>query len=102
MPDKLAALKHSYEAAMVRATSPITLTYVQQLQKLKMEYTKAGNLEAALATDALLKETMAAAPGAAGCSIAPWRAAPAGPPSRPCAAWSRRSIPRLEPLGGPG
>ncbi len=56
LPDKLAGLKHNYEAALVRATTPITQTYVQQLQKLKVEYTKAGNLEAALATDAILKE----------------------------------------------
>lgn len=65
MPDKLAALKLSYDAAMIRATAPITQTYVQELQKLKTEYTKAGNLEAALAVDAILKETMAATPGSA-------------------------------------
>ncbi len=65
LPDKLTALKYNYEAAVTRATTPITQTYVQQLQKLKMEYTKAGNLEAALATDAILKEMMAAPPGSA-------------------------------------
>lgn len=56
LPDKVVALKFNYEAAIQRATTPITRTYLQELQKLKMEYTKAGNLEAALATDAILKE----------------------------------------------
>ncbi|MFZ2278001.1 MAG: hypothetical protein WAW39_09380 [Prosthecobacter sp.] len=56
LPDKVVALKFNYEAAIQRATTPITRTYLQELQKLKMEYTKAGNLEAALATDAIFKE----------------------------------------------
>ena len=56
LPDKVVSLKFNYEAAIQRATTPITRTYLQELQKLKMEYTKVGNLEAALATDAILKE----------------------------------------------
>lgn len=56
LPDKLVTLKFNYEAAINRATTPITRTYIQELQNLKTEYTKAGNLEAALAADAILKE----------------------------------------------
>jgi hypothetical protein len=55
LPDKIATLKLNYEAALVRATKPITNTYLQELAKLKLEYTKSGNLEAALAADAILK-----------------------------------------------
>jgi len=56
LPDKVASLKLNYEAALVRATMPITNTYLQELEKLKRDYTKAGNLEGALAADAILKE----------------------------------------------
>jgi len=55
VPEKLQSLKTSYEAAVQRATAPLTKTYIQELQKLKTEYTKAGNLQAAVAADALLK-----------------------------------------------
>ncbi|MCF7789010.1 MAG: hypothetical protein K9N47_22990 [Prosthecobacter sp.] len=37
LPDKVVALKFNYEAAIQRATTPITRTYLQELQKLKME-----------------------------------------------------------------
>jgi len=56
LPPKLTSLKAGYESALARATLPITQTYIQELQKLKTEYTRAGNLEAALATDKLLKQ----------------------------------------------
>jgi hypothetical protein len=55
VPEKLHSLKASYEAAVQRATAPLTKTYIQELQKLKTEYTKAGNLQAALAAEALLR-----------------------------------------------
>jgi hypothetical protein len=55
VPEKLQSLKASYEAAVQRATAPLTKTYIQELQKLKTEYTKAGNLQAAIAAEALLK-----------------------------------------------
>ena len=56
LPDRVAVLKAGYEAALARATAPIRQKYLEELLKLKTEYTKAGNLEAALATDAILKE----------------------------------------------
>lgn len=62
LPPKLASLKAGYESALARATLPITQTYIQELQKLKTEYTRAGNLEAALATDKLLKQSAPASP----------------------------------------
>lgn len=55
LPEKLQSLKKNYDAAVVRATAPLTKTYLQDLQKLKLEYTRAGNLSAALAADALIK-----------------------------------------------
>jgi hypothetical protein len=62
LPDKLATLRSGYEAAVARATIPITQTYIKELQKLKADYTRAGNLEAALAADAILKQALAASP----------------------------------------
>ena len=62
LPDKLATLKSGYEAAIAKATIPITQTYIQELQKLKADYTRAGNLEAALAADMILKQSLAASP----------------------------------------
>ena len=54
-PEKLTKLRGSYESAMTKATAPIQKTYVAELQKLKIEFTKAGNLEGALAIDAEIK-----------------------------------------------
>jgi hypothetical protein len=61
-PDKLTKLRDSYEAAMSKATAPIQKTYVAELEKLKIEFTKAGNLEFALAVDAELKTLTGASP----------------------------------------
>jgi hypothetical protein len=55
VPEKLTALKTSYEGAIARATSPITKTYVVELQKLRTQFTKKGDLQAALAVDNELK-----------------------------------------------
>lgn len=55
VPPKLQTLQANYEAAVVRATAPLTKTYVQELQRLKLEYTRGGDLAAALAADALLQ-----------------------------------------------
>lgn len=54
-PEKLTKLRGSYESAMSKATAPIQKTYITELEKLKIEFTKSGNLEAALAVDAELK-----------------------------------------------
>ena len=48
-PDKLLKLRTSYEAAVTRATTPLQKTYLQELEKLKTEYTRAAKLEDALA-----------------------------------------------------
>jgi hypothetical protein len=56
LPDRVALLKANYEATLERAAAPIRQKYLEELFKLKTEFTKAGNLEAALATDALLKQ----------------------------------------------
>jgi hypothetical protein len=55
-PDKLTKLRGSYESAMTKATAPIQKTYTTELEKLKIELTKLGNLEGALAVDAELKK----------------------------------------------
>ena len=51
-PEKLTKLRSSYESAMAKAAAPIQKTYTTELQRLKIEFTKAGDLEAALAIDA--------------------------------------------------
>jgi len=60
--EKLEKLKLSFQQAMERATKPIKTTYQTELEKLKIEYTKAGNLEAALAVDAELKDIVVSSP----------------------------------------
>ena len=60
LPDKLSALKTSYHAAVSRATAPLTKTYATELERLKIDYTKKGDLSAALAVDAELKALAAA------------------------------------------
>ncbi len=61
-PDKLTKLRGSYESAMTKATAPIQKTYRTELEKLKIDFTRAGNLEAALAVDAELKKLTPAQP----------------------------------------
>lgn len=53
-------LQDNYDAAIARATAPITATYVKELEKLKADYTRAGDLKSALAADELIKEALAA------------------------------------------
>ena len=54
-PEKLTKLRESYQAAISKATAPIQKTYTTELEKLKSEFTKVGDLESALAVDAELK-----------------------------------------------
>lgn len=63
LPDKLHALQKSYDAAVTKATAPLTKTYLQELQKLKAEYTKAGDLKSAVATEDLIS-SLSLVPGA--------------------------------------
>lgn len=65
MPGKLVTLRESYEQAVERATASIRGVYQQELQQLKLEYTKAGNLEAALAVDTEVKQRFPSGPAAA-------------------------------------
>ena len=55
-PERLTKLRSSYEAAIQRANSPIIKTYISELEKLKIESTKAGRLEDALAIDSEIKK----------------------------------------------
>jgi hypothetical protein len=55
-PEKLLKLRSSYESAVTKATAPIQRTYLQELEKLKVEFTKAGKLEDALAIDTEIKK----------------------------------------------
>ena len=51
LPEKAQRLKESYRAAVDRATTPLTKTYLEELQRLKIEYTKAADLKGALAIE---------------------------------------------------
>ena len=62
LPPQLETLKANYEAAVARATTPLTDTYLRELDKLKAEYTKAGNLEAALEVDKILQSLKSPSP----------------------------------------
>ena len=52
LPDRAAKLKESYQAAVDRATQPLTATFLTELKKLKLEFTKSGDLQGALAIEA--------------------------------------------------
>lgn len=52
----LARLQKSYDEAAKRALAPLQATYVQQLQKLLEQRTKAGQLDAALEVKAVLEQ----------------------------------------------
>jgi hypothetical protein len=52
LPDRVARLKDSYLAAIDRATQPLTATYLAELTKLKLEFTRSGDLQGALAIEA--------------------------------------------------
>ncbi len=55
---KLERLRANYISAVTRAVSPLTKSYTAELEKLKTEFTKAGDLESAIAVDKELKKTM--------------------------------------------
>ena len=63
IPEKLTTLKTSYKAAINRATAPLTKTYLEELDRLKIDYTKKGDLQAALAVDAEIKASVPSAAG---------------------------------------
>jgi hypothetical protein len=63
LPDKLQALQSSYEAATARATAPLTATYLKELEKLRLDYTRQGDPEAALAAATLIKNASTPKPG---------------------------------------
>lgn len=51
LPEKALKLRESYRAAVERATSPLTRKYLEELERLKFEYTKAADLKGALAIE---------------------------------------------------
>lgn len=51
LPDQAQRIKDSYQAAVERATAPLTKTYVAELSKLKIEFTKKADLQGALAIE---------------------------------------------------
>lgn len=53
--DELSTLKVSYERAVEQAVSPLRIGYAANLHSLKLKYSQAGNLEAALAADAEIR-----------------------------------------------
>lgn len=61
-PEMLASLRDSYQAAIARATSPLTKTYITELERLRTDFTKKGELRAALAVDAELKTLTTSTP----------------------------------------
>lgn len=54
-PAKLGELRKSYQGAISRATAPITKTYLAELDRLKTDLTKKGDLQGALAVEAEIK-----------------------------------------------
>jgi phenylalanyl-tRNA synthetase alpha subunit len=52
----LSTLRATYELAVSRATTPLLKAYISQLEKLKIEYTKAAKLQEALAVDSEIKK----------------------------------------------
>lgn len=55
LPTKAQKLKESYQAALQRVTEPLTKTYLAELEKLKVEHTKAADLQGALAIESEIK-----------------------------------------------
>ena len=56
LPSRLEVLTANYERAIERATKPITAKYIDELRKLKLDLTRAGDLSGALAVDETLKK----------------------------------------------
>lgn len=48
-PPELQTLRNSYQAAVIRATKPLSETYLVELKKLRDQYTKSGRLDEASA-----------------------------------------------------
>lgn len=63
LPPRLKSLRENYEAAMTRATEPITATYIKELEKLKADFTRSGDLKSALATEELIVAAKESLPG---------------------------------------
>jgi hypothetical protein len=53
-PERLKTLTANYEAAIARASEPLTRTYLNELNKMKLEYTRAGDLQSALLVENLI------------------------------------------------
>ncbi len=60
LPPRLEQLQMNYEAAIQRATAPLTLKYIDELRKAKNDYLKAGDLAGAQAANDLLNEALTA------------------------------------------
>jgi hypothetical protein len=56
MPEKLRKAQEIYNTAIARANAPITASYLKELERLKAEFTRAGDLKAAVVADELIKE----------------------------------------------
>lgn len=65
LPDRVKTLQANYEAAIARATAPLTKAYLQELERLRAEFTSAGNLQSALAAETLIKQVTARESGGA-------------------------------------
>lgn len=62
-PERLEKLRSSFEAAVARATDPLRKTYLDELEKLKNEFTRSAQLEEALAVDREIKKLSGADAG---------------------------------------
>ena len=62
-PARLSSLRNQYQAAVERATKPVTASYLAELQKLKTEFARKGDLESAIAVEQEMKRL--ATPGLA-------------------------------------
>lgn len=58
MNEQLAALQTSYEGAVVEAVKPLTIQFLEQLDRVKQHYLAAKDLDAALLVDAEIKEAI--------------------------------------------
>lgn len=70
LPEKVQALQKNYDSAVARATAPLTKTYLQELQKMKSEFTRSGDLKSALAVEDLISQ-LSITPGVSGVDTVP-------------------------------
>jgi hypothetical protein len=56
LPGKLKKLQENYNAAIDRTDTPITTNYVKDLERLKLEFARSGDLQLAVAADALIQD----------------------------------------------